>query len=200
MTDSTTRLTRRRLLAGVATAGVAGAAAGAGTMALFSDTETSTNNGVNAGTLDLSLSGAGSFNFRAALAPTQSTTGTITLANSGSIDGSVDVDVRYAENDASGNGQDVSAAQIASNLTVTTLTYGGTDLTAQVGAQPTLAALASNDQTGGETTGNDLVDLQDPGSGRDFEMELELGNVANQFQSDGITITVDFYLNQTDGQ
>ena len=203
MTDGTTRITRRRLLGGLLTVGGASAAAGAGTMAYFSDTETSSGNSVTAGTVDLTLGGAATFGFNTALAPTQSTTGSLTLVNSGTIPGSVDVDVSYAENDASGNDQDVTDAQLASNLIVETLTYGGAPLTGQVassGPQPTLQELATNDQTGGESTPNDLIDLPDPGTGTDFVIELRLGNVGNQYQRDGINVTVTVHLNQTDGQ
>ena len=203
MTDGTTQITRRRLLGGLLTVGGASAAAGAGTMAYFRDSETSGGNTVTAGTIDLVLGGSGSFAFNTALAPSQSTSGTLTLLNSGSVGGSVDVDVSYSENDASGNDQNVSADDLASNLTVETLTYGGNDQTDQVaaaGPQPTLQELATNDLTAGETTGNDLVDLPDPGAGTPFTLGLRLENVGNQFQSDGINITLTFHLNQTDGQ
>lgn len=196
-------VTRRRLLAGVVAAGVAGAGAGAGTMAYFEDSETSDGNTVQAGTLNLEFGGGGSFSFNAALAPTQSTTGTVTLVGNDSLSGSLDVDVSYTENDAAGNQTDVTADQLASNLLVETLTYGGTDLTGQVsasGPEPTLQELATNDQTSGETTGNDLIDLQDPGAGTDFVMGLRLADVGNQYQRDGLTVDVTFHLNQTDDQ
>lgn len=52
-----TRLTRRRLLDGVTTIGVAAAISGVGTMARFRDEESSTAS-VQAGTFDLKLSGS----------------------------------------------------------------------------------------------------------------------------------------------
>ncbi|MFB6178060.1 MAG: SipW-dependent-type signal peptide-containing protein, partial [Halobaculum sp.] len=48
-------LSRRKILAGLGTIGVAGAGAGAGTMALFSDEETFDNNQLTAGQLDLAV-------------------------------------------------------------------------------------------------------------------------------------------------
>lgn len=48
-------LTRRRVLGGLGTIGVAGAAAGLGTSALFSDEESFTENEITAGTLDMSV-------------------------------------------------------------------------------------------------------------------------------------------------
>mgnify|MGYP006282843821 CR=1 FL=1 len=55
MSDNNIELSRRRILAGLGTIGVASAATGAGTMALFSDEETSSGNVVQAGTLDLKV-------------------------------------------------------------------------------------------------------------------------------------------------
>jgi predicted ribosomally synthesized peptide with SipW-like signal peptide len=48
-------LSRRRVLAGITTVGVAGAMGGAGTMAFFSDEEEFTNNQLTAGSLDLKV-------------------------------------------------------------------------------------------------------------------------------------------------
>lgn len=55
--DSGIRLTRRRLLGGVAATGAATAGLGAGTYALYTDSEQSTNNTVKSGTLNLALTG-----------------------------------------------------------------------------------------------------------------------------------------------
>jgi predicted ribosomally synthesized peptide with SipW-like signal peptide len=49
------KITRRRVLGGLAAAGVAGAGAGLGTQALFSDAEAFANNGITAGELDLEV-------------------------------------------------------------------------------------------------------------------------------------------------
>jgi predicted ribosomally synthesized peptide with SipW-like signal peptide len=53
MTDGTLELTRRKILAAASAAGIAGAAAGFGTSALFTDTESFTNNTITAGTTNL---------------------------------------------------------------------------------------------------------------------------------------------------
>ena len=195
------RLSRRRLLGAVVAVGVAGAGAGAGTMAAFSDSETSSSNAVESGTLTLSFGSGGSFAFDTALAPTGTTTDSVTLVSGGTEPGSLDVDVNYAESDASGNGDDVTAEEMAQNLEVATLAYGGTDLRGQVGGSPpTLDDLATNDRTSGEATGNDLTDLADPGSGTDFTVGLRLKDVGNRFQGDGVAVTFDFHLNQHDSQ
>ncbi|MFB6074703.1 MAG: TasA family protein [Haloarculaceae archaeon] len=195
-------LTRRRLLGGLVAVGGASAAAGAGTMAYFSDAESSAGNAVQAGTLTLEFGGSAAFDFGTTLAPTESTTGSVTLVNTGSVAGSVDVDVTYSEQDASPNDVDESAQAVARNLTMRTLSYGGTDLTGSQGlsSTPTLHELATNDRTAGESTGNDLVDLPDPGGGTDFVVELELANVDSDFESDGVAVSFTFHLNQTDAQ
>jgi len=55
MTDKRIELSRRKLLAGLGSVGVASAGAGLGTTALFSDGESFENNSITAGTLDLKV-------------------------------------------------------------------------------------------------------------------------------------------------
>jgi predicted ribosomally synthesized peptide with SipW-like signal peptide len=55
MPDKTYELSRRKALLGLGTIGVAGAAAGMGTSALFSDEETFENNSITAGTTNLTI-------------------------------------------------------------------------------------------------------------------------------------------------
>ena len=170
-------------------------------MALFSDTESSSGNTVQAGTLELSFNSGGSFNFSTSLAPTESTQDSVTLVNGGSVTGSVDVDVSYSESDGGTSSPDMTAQEVAQNLNVLTLDYGGTNLLngQNLPANPTLHDLANNDQSESGTN-NDLVNLSDPGAGTDFTVELELANVGDDFQADGVAITFAFDLNQTDGQ
>ncbi|QLH84144.1 TasA family protein [Halosimplex pelagicum] len=196
-----TAFSRRRVLAGLVTTGLASAAAGAGTMAAFSDTESSSGNTVQAGTLNLDIDSPGSFSFNGSLKPTDSTTDSVTLVSDGTIDGSLDVDVSYTEDDGDTGNQNVTAQEMAENLEITTLNYDG-DRTGQIdgGSPPTLADLNSNDQGSGETTANDLVNLPDPGNGTDFTVGFRLKDVGNDFQGDGIAITFDFHLNQNDSQ
>lgn len=197
----TVRLTRRRVLGGVIALGGASAAAGAGTMAYFSDEATSSND-VVAGTIELSYGESGSLAFSTSLGPTETTQDSVTLENAGSIAGSLDVDVDYAESDASPNATDMTADQVAGNLEVVTLEYGGTDLTGQIDTAnetPTLADLADNAHDGSETTQNDLIDLADPGSGTEFTLGLQLKNVSDDYQADGVSVTITFHLNQNDG-
>jgi len=187
------------------TIGAAGAAAGAGTFALFSDTGTSNDNTVQAGTLDLSFSSGGSFSLSTTLAPQESTSGSVTLVRSGTIAGSVDVDVSYTENSTTSPSSDPTASDIASDLTVSSLTYGGTDITNQLPASPTLDDLANNDPSANDgsisESENDLVNLGDPGTGGTaFAIEFTLADVGNNYQGQGVDVTFDFDLNQEDSQ
>jgi len=196
---------RRRVLGGLVTIGAAGAAAGAGTFALFSDTGTSNDNTVQAGTLDLSFSSGGSFSLSTTLAPQESTSGSVTLVRSGTIAGSVDVDVSYTENSTTSPSSDPTASDIASDLTVSSLTYGGTDITNQLPASPTLDDLANNDPSANDgsisESENDLVNLGDPGTGGTaFAIEFTLADVGNNYQGQGVDVTFDFDLNQEDSQ
>ncbi len=202
MTDRTVKLTRRRLLGGIVAIGGASAATGAGTMAYFSTTAQSTNNEVTAGTLELDFGGTGTFSFSTSLAPTISTQDSVTLVNAGTLSGSVDVDVDYSESDASSApSPDMTAQEVAENLEVTTLEYGGADLTWQIdtsNSPPTLHDLANNLHDGSETTQNDLINLADPGGGTDFTVEFRLKNVSDDYQGDGVEVTFTFHLNQND--
>lgn len=92
--NSEIRLSRRRILAGLGTIGIASAATGAGTMALLSDEESSTGNVVKAGTLDLTV--ADKNPLQASITIDDIKPGEshgpypIPLANTGTIDGYLD--------------------------------------------------------------------------------------------------------------
>lgn len=105
MSDRTVKVTRRRLLGGLATVGGAGLATGAGTMAAFSDIETSSSNVIQAGTLELTVDGESQsvtlFEDATEIAPGDEGEDTVTLGNDGSIDGDVELsldEVRNSEN------------------------------------------------------------------------------------------------------
>lgn len=101
MSDDNSKLTRRRVLGGLATVGAAGAIGGAGTMAYFSDTEESTGNSVSAGTMDLNINGDDSAVTTldvADKAPGDSGSESHSISNSGTVDGVVDVLFSSASN------------------------------------------------------------------------------------------------------
>ncbi|GAA0457346.1 CalY family protein [Halococcus dombrowskii] len=138
------RLTRRKLLGGVTTIGVASALGGVSTWATFRDEESSTDNSVQAGTLDLVLSDSdeteadgvsGEFTLSNAK-PGDTLYGDITLENAGSLDANhVELAFSYDENEAdSPNGNNEadtlsnSADGMAKQFEVTQLTYDGTNI------------------------------------------------------------------------
>lgn len=96
MTDGSIRITRRRVLGSLATVGGASAATGAGTMAYLTDTESSSGNAVHAGTLDLQLDGADqqvTFLDADNIQPTDSGNESVLLGNTGSLEGTVEIDI-----------------------------------------------------------------------------------------------------------
>ncbi|SFR47812.1 SipW-cognate class signal peptide [Halogeometricum rufum] len=92
--DTNIELSRRKILAGLGTIGLASAGAGAGTMALFSDEETSENNSISAGRLDMRVGAGGNANVNVGpIHPGESGTESITLKNrnNSTIGGVLDV-------------------------------------------------------------------------------------------------------------
>lgn len=200
MIDSKSRLTRRRLLAGVATVGVASAGAGAGTMARFSNAEGSNRNTIEAGVLELTFGTPSTLDLTKDLSPGDSVSSSVELVNVSSLVGSLDVDASYTDSNGSATADDV-----ARELELTSLSYGGTSLLGQVPDANTngivdLMDLATNNQTNGETTANDLIDLADPGAGTTFYVQLTLQNGTSNLAGNSIDIQFTFHLNQIDAQ
>jgi hypothetical protein len=164
-------------------------------MAAFGDAESSTGNAIEAGTLDLTFGSSAAIDLGADLAPNQSVSDTVELRNAGSVSGSLDVGFAYVENDGAGPSTR-GADDVARELTVTTLTYGGTDVSDQISGS-TLYDLATTDQPSGGSGADDLVGLADPGSGTDFAVGLTLADVGNAYQDEGIDVTATFTLTQT---
>lgn len=107
MADDDSKLTRRRVLGGLATVGAAGAIGGAGTWAAFSDDEDSNGNYVQAGTRDLQIDGGDAPVVTLEVdnaAPGDSGGDTSSITNVGSLPGDLSVEVmavRSAEGDNS---------------------------------------------------------------------------------------------------
>lgn len=172
---------------------------GIGTWAYFSDVETSTGNVLTAGTLDLKtndVDGVSQTLLATNMAPGE-TIGpeTITLKNSGSVAGAtLDLAFSYVENDGSPNPTNMSADATAAKVELITLNYGGS----------TLLASVSDTNTNGYRDIQDLKDTNLSGlSGigasatKDFEIAVKLrAATGNDFQADGITLTMNFTLNQ----
>jgi spore coat-associated protein N len=173
--------------------------AGIGTWAYFSDVETSTGNTMAAGTLDLKTDDVDGVTGTITLAnmkPGDSTSGNITLKNSGSVDGAtLDIVFSYGESDGSPNVVDMDADDTAAMIEVTTLDYDSSSL------------------LGGISDGNDnfYTDIEDlknattltdlsgitASATKDFDIAVQLRTeTGNDFQADGINITMTFTLNQ----
>jgi len=149
MSDDKIDLSRRKVLGGLATLGVAGAASGAGTFALFSDRKSSSGNTMAAGTIDLKINDPASFPLSLTnLAPGQTTTeSSTTLENTGSLDSDhAELTVsNIANDDRSGAGNSATRFQTARRLFFTELMYGGNE----VGFQPDALQSLATHRSGG---------------------------------------------------
>ncbi|HET7325192.1 MAG TPA: TasA family protein [Halococcus sp.] len=195
MANDKPTLTRRRVLGGMATIGVAGAL-GAGSWAAFSDEESATDNFVGAGTLDLTVNGGdipGGAHFTASeVAPGYSQSQTLTLKNEGSIAGVLSVDFNNLSEDGGDNpepeqeaeGGPGNSADLADNLTLTISGDYGTvgPFTLRDAVNNTPYTLDSN-MTGPES-GTETVTVEVP------------SNVGNEIQGDEVTFDVVFTLEQ----
>ena len=174
--------------------------AGIGTWAYFSDVEASTGNQMTAGTLDLKTDnedGVSQTLFATNMAPGD-TVGpeTITLKNTGSVDGStLDLVFSYIENDGSFNLVDKTEDETAAMLEVTVLNYDVSSLLGSI----------SDFQPNGYTDIEDLKNADLSGqsgigaapASKDFQIAVKLrDDTVSDFQSDGITVTMTFTLNQ----
>ena len=171
---------------------------GVGTLAYFIDTESSTGNKLTAGTLDLkpdaegisSILSAGNIARENIIGPAE-----IELRNAGSTNGStLDIIFEYTEIDASPNLVDMSANLTAAKLMVNVLNYHDASILGDVG----------------DLNGNGYKDIQDlttanltgrtgiiAGETEDFEIEVQLvSDTGNDFQADGINLTMKFILHQ----
>lgn len=201
MTGKSIKLTRRRLLGGIVTIGAGSAAVGAGTFAYFSDTESSSGNEVTAGTLTLSGATDGQISVTNA-APGDSigpTTISTTYDGSSTID-PVEIDFSVSNSEPGSeptepsNSTDQSASAFAQKLTVDTanLTKGGNfheDLTSSQGVSTAadLNGLSIDDAFGGVS----------PGTSVGLELAFTLDSTTgNDFQADGVSISVEFNAQQ----
>ncbi|MHB9288138.1 TasA family protein [Halobacteriales archaeon Cl-PHB] len=204
MSDKTIKLTRRRAIGGLITIGGAAAAAGAGTFALFSDTETSSGNTITAGTLN--LTGPSDATLTASnLAPGESvpSSGTATIQatyDSGSSIDPVKVDLSIANSEPSSeptepsNSTDQTASAFAQQLNVDTanLTKNGSvqeDLTSSQG-------VSTADDLDGLSLADAFGDVS-PSNTVGLELAFTFdSNAGNEYQADGVSITVDFTAEQ----
>lgn len=219
-----TRLTRRRLLGGVATIGAAAAIGGVGTIAHFRDEESSTGNSVQAGTFDLILadsdegfgengnSVSGELTLSNAK-PGDTFSGDIGLQNAGSVEADhIELDFSYDEIESSGpNGnneadtQPGSAIGMAKQFEVTTLFYDSQNILSTLSDANGNGRIDLDDLSSSANTGA-LDNLAPPpsanGGMESFLAEFRFADdpANNDYQGDKLTLTITFALHQNSSQ
>ncbi len=170
-----------------------------GTWAYFSDNEASGSNQATAGTLDLKtndVDGVTQTLNAPNLKPNNSYgPATITLKNNGSLAGAtLGIVFSYVASDGSPNTVDMTADATAAIIEVTTLTYDGSNL---------LGSVIDNN-TNGYKDVQDLKNANLPsqsglsaGASKNFVITIKMRDgINNNFQADGVDITMAFTLNQ----
>jgi len=172
---------------------------GIGTWAYFSDIETSQSNTFAAGTLDLKTDdsdGVSQTLLATNMAPGD-TVGpeTIILNNIGSVAGStLDLSFSYVESDGGTNPTDMTADQTAAMLGVTKLNYDGSSILGSVSDSQPNGYIDIGDLYNADLSGQSGIA---DSANKVFEIEVKLrDSTGNDFQEDGITITMNFTLNQ----
>ena len=173
--------------------------AGVGTWAYFSDTEASTNNQLTAGTLDLKTNDADGVTqtlYATSMAPGDTVgPSTIQLRNAGTVDGStLDIGFSYVESDGSPNTVNMTADDTAGMIEVTTLSYDGSSLLGSVSDANTNSYKDIQDLKNADLTGQSGLTAS---ATKNFEIAVQLrSETGNDYQADGITMTMTFTLNQ----
>ncbi|HEY40764.1 MAG TPA: hypothetical protein G4O18_02770 [Dehalococcoidia bacterium] len=174
-------------------------AAGIATWTLFTDTEESTDNQLIAGTLDLRTDDADGVTqtlYATNLAPGDTVgPATIVLSNAGTIDGSsLDISFTYVENNGVPNIVDMTADDTAAMIEVTTLSYDGSDLLIIVNDDNVNGYLDVEDLSTADLSGRSGITTTTP---LNFTIGVQLrSETGNDYQADGITLTMTFVLNQ----
>ena len=198
MSDGKLELTRRRVLAGILVIGLAAAAAGVGTFALFTDTETSSANNVTAGTLDLTVDSTESTIVDVAgQAPEDSGTEYIQVTNDGSLDGSLDVNVGTSTHIERGNAGPEQDTSTPGDLNVSADIYVSSDSTLDSN-DPQVASghiWSINDTE--YNTNYELTSSESAYIFVDWEIPTSVGNEA---QGDAVEFAIEAELNQQDSQ
>lgn len=175
-----------------------------GIYAYFSDVEQTTDNSFTAGTLDLKTNGADGVtatitatNMKPGDRMPTSGNASVNLTNVGSIDGStLDINFTYVESDGQNPTEfpaNMTADEFADELLVVVLNYGGTDL---------LPSISDGDADGVDMKEAASADLTgqtgiNTGLSKNFEIAVQLKtSVGNDYQADGIDMTITFTLIQ----
>jgi predicted ribosomally synthesized peptide with SipW-like signal peptide len=174
-------------------------AAGVVTWTLFTDTEESTDNQLVAGTLDLRTDDADGVIqtlYATNMAPGDTVgPATIVLSNAGTIDGSsLDISFAYVENNGTPNLVDMNADETAAMIEVTTLSYDGSSILGLVSDDNVNGYVDVEDLAGTDLSGRSGITTTTP---KNFTIGVQLrSDTGNDYQADGITMTMTFVLNQ----
>jgi spore coat-associated protein N len=181
---------------------VAASVIGGSAFAAFSDRETSTNNTFTAGTLDLKTNDADGVTqtlYATSMKPGQSIgPTTIVLKNAGSINGAMlDIVFNYTENDGTNPPEfpvNKTADETAAVLEVNTLEYGGFSLLSAVSDYQPNGYKDIEDLKHANLSGLSGINASQT---KDFVIKVTLrSGIGNEFQADGINMTITFTLNQ----
>jgi spore coat-associated protein N len=171
----------------------------AGTWARFLDTETSTGNHLTAGTIDLKTNNADGVTqtlYATILKPNVSVgPSTITLRNAGTTAAAtLDIAFSYVESDGSSNTVNMSADSTAAIIEVTTLTYNSSSLLTSISDSNFNGYNDIQDVKNGNLTGRSGLAAA---ASKDFVVTVKMRDgISNNYQADGIIITMTFTLKQ----
>jgi len=174
-------------------------AAGIATWALFTDTEESTDNQLVAGSLDLRTDDADGVTqtlYATSMAPGDTVgPATIVLSNAGTMNGSsLDLSFSYVENDGGSNEVDMTADEMAAMIEVTTLSYDGSSILGSVSDSNANGYVDVQDLTTADLSGQSGLTTVET---KDYVIAVQFrSDVGNDYQGDGITMTMTFVLNQ----
>lgn len=170
-----------------------------GTWAIFNDTEASTTDQMVSGTLDLKTDDADGVNqtlYNTAIIPGNSVgPGIIVLKNAGSIAGStLDISFSYVNSDGVPNAVEMTADETAAILEVITLSYDSTNLLTSVSDSNVNGYKDIQDVTSADLSGQSGLTAS---ATKNFTIEVTTDNgTSTDFANDGITIIMNFTLNQ----
>jgi predicted ribosomally synthesized peptide with SipW-like signal peptide len=172
---------------------------GVATYASFTDNDNSPGNSFISGTLELktdNLDGVTQTLYATGMSP-GATIGpsNITLKNVGTVNGAtLDIVFSYAESDGSPNIVNKTADEVAAVIAVTTLDYGGSSLLGTVSDSNVNGYIDIYDLKNAHLTGLSGLDA---GASKSFDISIQLiSTTGNDFQNDGINITMTFTLKQ----
>ncbi|UCB42871.1 MAG: hypothetical protein JSV77_10555 [Dehalococcoidales bacterium] len=174
-------------------------AAGIATWALFTDTEESNDNQLIAGCLDLRTDDADGVTqtlYATDMAPGEPVgPATIVLSNAGTMNGAtLDIAFSYVENDGGSNIVDMTADEMAAMIEVTTLSYDGSSLLGSVSDGNTNSYVDVQDLSNADLSGQAGLTTVET---KDYIIAVQFRSViGNDYQADGITLTMTFVLNQ----